>query len=212
VKYFFALIIIVLLFFILDFFLFPNYYNDENNNDNVIDTISVLFTHGSINKSNCNDINKRLGGLLGGHVEVKIDSIIYGFDIKNKDNIHLFPKTSFNSKFSKLSYDEWIDKNKFEKITIIEFPVNCKTKQEITNIYNNYFNMTPYDYAFFGHRCTSSVYDILSKAKYFKKRNTVLCIIFNFYPRLLRFRLLYLAKKEGFKIKKFKGIDCKFWE
>lgn len=181
------------------------------NQSKVNDTIVVHFIHGSVKKDSCSYNVERLGGFLGGHVELEINQNVFGFLFKTK-KIRIVPKEKYNSKVEMLHVDLWKKKSKHDKITSIYIPISLNQKYELLSLLNNYMNETPFDYAFFGHRCTSFIAQLLSKAKVFNKFSEEEAIVAFFYPRSLRRTLEKYAQLNNLTVLKKSGIDCQNWE
>lgn len=180
---------------------------------NQVDSISVVFIHGSKPKEGCVETTRRLGGLWGGHVEICIDSILYGFEYANRERIHIWPRSNaplFNSRFTKMARLDWELKNINEKFTEVFIYVDSIEKKKLIEYYQRQMTEPDYDYAFLGHRCTSSVFLALRSAGIVNGiQMHALVILSNFYPRLLRKRLI---QKFPEQIKVRPGIACKEWD
>lgn len=179
------------------------------------DTIVLHFIHGSIPKKNCEDQRIRVGGLLGGHVEIEVDGLVYGFEFKNKADIHLFPRmhrNNFNSKFTIKKKEDWLKETESDKITSIFIPIERDKKIPLINTLASYQKEIPYDYSFFGMRCTSAAYEIISELGVFPKKSRVRYIVTAFYPRQLRKKLIKWAKNNTLHVRLKEGIKCRTWD
>jgi hypothetical protein len=186
-----------------------NYSTDLNT---LKDTVIIHFIHGSIPMKDCIYPRERLGGLLGGHVEIEINKHVYGFRL-NKLPVHIFVDNAhFNSRFEINTHDAWIKRTEYEKMTSIYLPINNEQKDKIQGILDAYLAKSPYDYAFFGTRCASSTADILSKSGIIAPLSNAENMIAFLSPHPLRHTLLNLAEKKNFLIINKKGVDCRFWE
>ncbi|MCB9260822.1 MAG: hypothetical protein H6607_00385 [Flavobacteriales bacterium] len=181
------------------------------NLNGVSDTAVVHFVHGSIRKENCSYTKKRLGGFLGGHVEIEVDGFVYGF-VQNSLPIHSLPQKKFNSRMEKHNRQDWQVKVSNDKVTSVYLPIQRFQKNKLKQILNSYCNKTPYDYAFWGQRCSSSSAKILSDAGIFPQFSTGNAIIAFFYPRLFRHVMINLGRKHNLRIKVKKGVECYYWE
>ncbi len=173
--------------------------------------VYVHFIHGSVPKKNCFYKKKRLGGYLGGHIEIENQGYVYGF-VYDSLPINIFPKKKFNSKFEKRKKEIWIKKTKYDKITSIKIPINQLQQKKIDSILISYVKKPPFDYAFFGQRCTSATIGVLSKAGVFKNIGEYQAILAFYYPRLLRKTLIKYAAKNKLDVFKKQGVSCHSWE
>ena len=173
--------------------------------------ILVHFIHGSVPQKNCSYKKQRLGGHLGGHIEIESKGFVYGF-LYDTLPINYISKSKFNSKFEKRSVKEWNELVKNDKITTIEIPTSIEESKKLDNLLNIHFSKTPYDYSFFGQRCTSSTAEILSDAGIINKFSNKEAVIAFYYPKLLRRTMLKYADKNKLKVNNKKGIECHDWE
>jgi len=178
---------------------------------NASDSIIIHFIHGSIPYRNCSYTKKRLGGYLGGHIEIEVNNKVYGF-LYNSIPISYVPNTTFNSKFESRSKDKWKIITKDDKVTSVFIPVTKFKKNKLEDLLHTYLTSEPYDYAFFGQRCASSTAEILSDCGIINKFSNIESIIAFFYPRDLRFTMLQFANKNELRVTYKKGIICHKWE
>jgi hypothetical protein len=179
--------------------------------EEVVDSAIIHFIHGSVPNINCSYQKKRLGGYLGGHIEIEISKKVYGFSYDSLP-INYFSKVNFNSKFECREIAEWQTYTLNDKITSIYIPISNQQKEKLQNLLARHFKKEPYDYAFIGQRCASSTAEILSDAKIINNFSNNEAIITFFYPRMLRLTLLNFAKKNNLKVSLKKGINCVKWE
>ena len=78
----------------------------------------------------------------------------------------------------------------------IKIPVTTDQMMQLEALFDEYAEQTPYDYAVFGMRCAAASYDVLSEIGLVKKVSDKQNIIKNFYPKLLRKRMLKWAEKK----------------
>jgi hypothetical protein len=158
---------------------------------------TLHFIHGSVARPDCSDQRIRPGGLWGGHVEIELEDIFYSFNrISKERKIHIFNKKNvadYNAIYVGLEKNAWLEKTKNDKITSIVLPISKQQKQQLQAIYKGFIEKTPYDYAF----------RPISKWK---------AIVFSFYPKLLRRKVLKFAIRNNLKINLKKGIECRDWE
>jgi len=181
------------------------------------DTLHVRFLYGSKPKPEHKREQKRwFGGTLGGHVGIQYDSKRYlSFFFEGRAHIFQHSKRK-NGQYdlqtdSAFNYimDKDVDSVKSLSIYI---PITRIQKEKFLSISDSYIKEAPYDYAFFGVRCGSSTYDVLSHVgilkhfSYFKMWTTI------FYPKKLRWRLIRQAKKNNWVTIKKKGTQKRIWE
>lgn len=177
----------------------------------IVDSIVVHFIHGSIPEPNCEYNKKRLGGFLGGHIEIEVNEKVFGF-LYDSIPINYISQTNYNSKFEVREKNDWMKYSKNDKITSIFLPVTIEQRKELFTLLNQYLNKEPYDYAFLGQRCTSSTAEILSDVGIINRFSNLESIISFFYPRTLRFTMIQFAKKNKLTINFKEGIECHKWE
>ncbi len=198
----------LLIFFLITIFL-KSLHGQENQ------TIIVYFLYGSQPKSEFKSEPTYLGGIYGGHVSIGIDSLVVGFStsLTSKRQVHLFPH-KYNSigQFFAKDVKDFLKDTISQKYSTIAIPLSESQYDTIKLIHNDYLRNSPYDYAFFGMRCASSAYEILSQAGIVKSKTRCCVVISNFYPKLFRHKLLHLAKAKGYKVTKHKGNKRRNWE
>ncbi len=197
---------------IIEYFSFSSYnYQCENCYEEIV----VHFIHGSYPNKNCSDQRKMVGGLLGGHIEIEIDSFVYGFEFRDKNSIHIFSRkaeASYNSKSTMKTIGDWSVETSLDKITSIHVPIDKTKKNELVKKLQLNNSSPPYDYSFFGMRCASATYEDLSNLGIFAKKSRLQYIVNAFYPRQLRKRMVQYAKHNYLKVNLKEGIDCRVWE
>lgn len=178
----------------------------------VTDSIILHFTHGSTVNKGCEFAKPTLGGYLGGHVEVEIDSFFYGHTLIDYP-VHIFADDAQkNGRFEILTMEEWDAETEGDMITSIIIPVNHQQEEKLDSLIAAYKNNAPYDYAFFGQRCTSFSALFLSKAGIINELSEFEAVSAFFYPRPLRFSMLEYAAYNQLTVVKKAGSDCRNWE
>ena len=176
------------------------------------DTVIIHFIHGSIPMENCIYPRKRLGGLLGGHVEIEMEGRVYGFRL-SKLPVHVFvDNNNFNSKYEVNTKEAWLKRTEYEKITSVYLPISEGQKDKLQAILTAYLANSPYDYAFFGTRCATSTAEILAKSGIICPLSNVENSIAFLSPHPLRQTLLALANEKHFLVTRKNGVDCRYWE
>jgi hypothetical protein len=179
---------------------------------NAADTTVIHFIHGSIAQDDCIYPRPRLGGLLGGHVEIELDGKVYGFR-HYKRPVHIFPQdNNRNSTYDIYTKQAWVKRTEYEKMTAVCLPISVEQKRHLQAILDSYLAKTPYDYAFFGKRCASSTSDLLVQSGIICPLSNVEIMVAFLSPHPLRYTLLRLAEEKNYGIERQKGVDCRFWE
>jgi hypothetical protein len=179
------------------------------------DEIRIHFIHGSFPKKGCEDQRIRVGSLLGGHVEIEIDSLVFGFEFEDPNRIPIFPEKDqclYNSKFTKKTKAFWLQETELDKMTSINIPVSETQKETLLNKLQKQHLQAPYDYSFFGIRCASSTYEDLAEIGILPAKTRRQYIFHAFYPRQLRLKMWKWANKNNLEVGLKSGIDCRVWE
>lgn len=177
--------------------------------------IKVHFLYGSKPKEKYKQIeNKWFGGKLGGHVGVSLNSgpIINFIPISN---FHVFSKSEINSAFvamDSIEFYQIFDEKPNNKIMIIQFKINSIQAENFEKITQQYLKKSPYDYSFFGMRCAAATYDILCSSGIVNREDQSKKWFKNFYPRILRSRLLRQKNDLKIEIIHQKGRQERNWE
>jgi len=174
--------------------------------------LKVFFRYGSIPEIGYEYIEyEEVGGLQGGHVSFGIDSLEIGFT--NDKIIHLFARKDcikgvFYWEYLKDFEDQVSDK---KYITFL-IPITEEQYIRLRTILLAYIDNSPYDYAFFGMRCASATFDVLSQIGLLEPKTRAENIISNFYPKLLRRKMFQLARQHGYTVVRVKGRKTRIWE
>lgn len=173
--------------------------------------IKVHFLYGSKPKKKYKKTEKPwFGGIHGGHVSIEAEGYVYGFD--SKGTFHWVSKGRLNSRFLIERVTQWVDDTATLKYTTITIPVSRAQLDSLHKIHQSYLQQTPYDYAFIGMRCAAATYDILGQIGIVEwvpnSKNTFK----NFYPKLLRKKMLKLAAQRGYKVYRQQGRKTRKWE
>lgn len=188
---------LVLIFIVFHFFSFGQ------------DTIKLNFLYGSKPAKEFKASEAKLfGGLKGGHVNIEAGGRV--LDFMPGDN-PLFPKNKKPSGGFHLNPAVTWDTAKTKWINIL-IPVSNNQMQQLKTIFDSYSQHTPYDYAIFGMRCAAASYDVLSEIGIVKKIDNRTNVMKNFYPKLLRKRMLKWAKENDYTILYHDGRSSRKWE
>ena len=158
---------------------------------------------------------KTVGGLKGGHVEVHLDTLIYGFTDRPQAKIpHLFShnKKRNNGLFQKKTTKEWLKANQNSKVTFITIPISKEQLMQLKQNYEDHIQSCPYDFALFGMRCASSVYDMLNNIGTLAPLSRSRTVMKIFHPRAFRKVVIPWALKKGYPVKIQEGIAEKKWD
>ncbi len=91
-------------------------------------------------------------------------------------------------------------------------PLTTEQYEKLRSILINYIENTPYDYAFFGMRCASATYDVMSQIGLFKPLPRFRNVVSNFYPRRFRAKMFRLAQEKHYTVIKHTGRLTRIWE
>ncbi len=178
----------------------------------VVDSIIVHFTHGSTVNEGCKYSKPTPGGYMGGHVEVEIDSFFYGHTVIEFP-IRVFAYDAVkNGRFEILTMEEWQAETEGDMLTSIVIPVDRAQEEKLDSLITAYKNETPYDYAFFGQRCTSFSALFLSKAGVLNDLSELEAVSAFFYPRVFRTTMLEYANRNDLTVISKTGAACRNWE
>lgn len=174
--------------------------------------IRVIFRYGSIPVHGYEEVEyEEVGGLYGGHVSLGIDSLEIGFT--NRKTIHIFNnKDNFNSLFYWEYLKNYEDQLLTKKVVVFLVPLTGEQYNQLRAILMEYIENTPYDYAFFGMRCASATYDVLSQIGLFESLPRIRNIVSNFYPRRFRAKMFRLAQENHYTVVKHTGRLTRIWE
>jgi len=174
--------------------------------------LKVFFRYGSIPEIGYEYVEyAEVGGLQGGHVSLGIDSLEIGFT--NEDIIHVFSRNDHKKGVYYWEYlKDFEDHAADKKYVTFLVPISDEQYHKLRSILMAYIEEPPYDYAFFGMRCASAAYDVLSQIGLFKPKTQTANIISNFYPRLFRRKMTELARKNGYTVIRVKGRKTRIWE
>jgi len=178
-----------------------------------ITVIKVNFLYGS--KPDRHYKNKEIkyfGGLHGGHVSIGIDTTVVGFGRYN--GFHIFShKHNMKGIFKIESINCFMQDTVYCKYTTFQIALKDSQYYKLKTVINNYlYTKTPYDYAFFGMRCASAAYDILSQIGIFEIKSRWGNILSNFYPKLLRKKMFTLSEQNNYIVTKQPGRISRKWE
>ncbi len=182
--------------------------------ENASTSIKVHFIHGSKRRKEFPAEPVRIGGLWGGHIEVRVDSMVYGFQ-HQKTPIHIFPRSkrkNQNSEVTAKPISQWLLETRNDKITTVTIPVTPDQKKQLLTSYQMHFTTPPRDYAVLGFRCTSFAMNELGHCRIIADLNDAQCLLAGAYPAKFRRALLEIAQHNGWAIQIQDGTHRKIWE
>jgi hypothetical protein len=173
------------------------------------DTIKIHFLYGSRPVKNFKGTEpKWFGGIKGGHVNIEAKGKVLDF-LPGKNP--LLPDNKKPSGGFHLNNSLYWDTASCKWITVL-IPVSPEQMDRLQQLFTSYSQETPYDYAVFGMRCAAASYDVLSEIGLVKKLSQKQDVIKNFYPKLLRKRMLKMAQKNSYTIIRHEGRASRKWE
>lgn len=175
-------------------------------------TIKVHFLYGSKPaKGFKNTEYKWFGGIHGGHVYLQETDSLFSFYPASNWHIFAYEK-DLGGVFMMDDLEYWQKDTLSEKYATIIIPVTNEQLELYDSIRRKYLSKAPYDYAFFGMRCASATYDILSQIGILKRHSRFWNIYKFFYPKTLRKRIFKLADRNNWTVKKKQGSPSRKWE
>jgi hypothetical protein len=173
------------------------------------DTIQVHFLYGSVPAKGYKKSEKKFfGGIKGGHVNIEANGRVLDF---LPGNCPILPENKKPTGGFRLNQSLYWDTISTKWITI-KVPVTNYQLKKLDTIFEVFSQETPYDYAVFGMRCAAASYDVLSEIGLMKKLPTTENIVKNFYPKLLRKRMLKWAEKNNYPVIYHEGRKSRKWE
>ncbi|MBL7732091.1 MAG: hypothetical protein JNM88_12995 [Chitinophagaceae bacterium] len=152
--------------------------------------------------------SKHFGGIKGGHVNIELNGKVLDF---LPGNCPIFPENKNPTGGFRLNGSIYWDTASTRWATIV-IPISAEKEKQLETLFNELSQKTPYDYAVFGMRCAAATYDVLSEAGLVKKLSNSNNIIRNFYPKLLRKRMMKWAEKNNYTIISHEGKPSRKWE
>ncbi|HEU4718759.1 MAG TPA: hypothetical protein VFU15_13035 [Bacteroidia bacterium] len=197
------------------FFFFSAFVLSANGNDTSYIYVHIL--HGSKPQRNCpddSDAYYMLGGKLGGHVVIQLDSFDYGFSYTTK-HVHPFARKKksccagvYECDSASCQLEGWSR----DKVTTIKIPVSPAVKKQLRDSMVKWHQHPPFDYAFFGMRCASTAYYLLSIAGVFPKASKAKSMRKAFWPGAFRKKIMHVARKKHYAVTVHPGSRFRRWE
>lgn len=173
------------------------------------------IAHGSRPHPDHRDTQKHwLGGMLGGHVVLELDSFAYGFNF-NSSRVHIFPRRNDSRQagvFEKEPANDLLERWENNKLTSVFIPLNDSDYVHLKNELEELHRNAEFDYAFWGMRCASTAYMLLSYVGVFESAGKFESIRKAFHPRAFRKKLIRAAQQKQLQIKVQKGSTERIWE
>ena len=179
--------------------------------------LKVHFLYGSKPAKEYRKSEKKwFGGIMGGHVGIEADTgKVVSFMHNGK--FHVFErKNNRHSRYQVDSPDKFYSilgspADSVKKATVY-IPVILHQKEKFDSITGSYLEQTPYDYAFFGMRCSAAASEILGQLNILPQYGHARTYRKTFYPKKLRKRLLLLASENNWNVDREKGTARRKWE
>lgn len=173
------------------------------------DTIKVHFLYGSIPAKNFKGAEpKYFGGIKGGHVNIEARGMVLDF---MPGKCPIFPDNKHPSGGFRLNHSVYWDTASSKWMTIL-VPVSSQQMDRLLQLFASNTQQTPYDYAVLGVRCAAASYDVLSEIGLVKQMSRRKNITKNFYPKLMRKRIVKMARKRNYTIIRHEGRSSRKWE
>jgi hypothetical protein len=173
------------------------------------DSIKLLFTYGS--KPILDSEASWFGGLHGGHVSISYNSAYASF--VPAGGVHVFAKKRHKQSAFIIEKDEnFAYDTTNARYLILTIPVSKSQAHKVDSLLQQRLFDVPYDYAFFGMRCASAAYEVLSNAGIYPRYSIRNMSFKYFYPKLLRKQLLKEAHAKGWHYYYRSGRKSRKWE
>jgi len=135
------------------------------------------------------------------------------FSFVYKGRVHIFSrKSNFHSEWINEPINNWVSDTMNSKYCSFIIPLTDEKYHQFRSIQSEYCCNNPYDYAFFGMRCASATYDVLSEIGVLKEMPHFGMVTKVFYPKLLRKRFFRMAHSEGWELVRHEGNPRRKWE
>ncbi len=175
----------------------------------------VRIAHGSKPHPQHRDTEKHwLGGMYGGHVVIELDSFAYGFNFRSR-HVHIFPRKNESRRKGVFEKDDAVAlMNGWQelKVTSVFVPLSDSDYTALKQTMEKLHAQPNFDYAFFGMRCASTAYMLLSKVGVFEPSGKLKSMRKAFHPKALRKRLLRSARKNNYRVVVQQGSQHRIWE
>ncbi|MDI1232823.1 MAG: hypothetical protein PSX81_00920 [bacterium] len=173
------------------------------------DTLQILFSYGS--KPNTKAESKWFGGIHGGHVSISYKGGYASF--VPAGGFHIFSHNkNKKSVFAREEANNFIFDTANSRYLILYIPVDKRQSNKVDSIISQRIVEAPYDYAFFGMRCASAAYEVLSGAGIYPKYSLRKMSIKYFYPKLLRKEIYKEVRAHSWKYFYRAGRKSRKWE
>jgi hypothetical protein len=177
--------------------------------DSLFVTVHVIYGSKPLVKEE----SKWFGGRWGGHIglEVSPGKVVHFFGsgrfrtFEGKADPGVFAISTVEDFYCTFDCDS-------SRRMAVKIPVAATQYAQLDSIVNSYHENPPYAYAFFGMRCTSACYHLLSWADAVPDHKKGKMVRKFFYPRKLRRYLIRKSKKKGWEITYTKGRKTRKWD
>lgn len=176
------------------------------------DTLTIHFLHGSRPARGHRHTESRwFGGIHGGHVYLQSGDRLFSF--YPAGSFHVFArKKQLHGRYVEESLADWRADTPGMKITSVSIVLDSCHHQCLLAVRDHYLAQSPYDYALFGMRCASAAADVLGKAGVLRPRSHLWLVTRYFYPQPLRRKMLRMAGRKAWLVRKQPGRPGRKWE
>jgi hypothetical protein len=173
--------------------------------------VTVHVVYGS--KPKAAGEGKWFGGRWGGHIglEISPDKVVH---FNPGGRVRAFRKNSPPGTYSISSVQDFYCTFGCDTVKTmqVKIPVSIAGARQVDSISTIWYESAPYAYAFFGMRCTSATYHLLSWADIYPDWSEKHMTRRFFYPRRLRRFLQREAKEQGWEIRYSEGSERRKWD
>lgn len=172
------------------------------------DTVKILFVYGS--KPLNHGESRWFGGIHGGHVSVSYNNHFVSFVPNGK--FRVFPRRKAVSAFVEEYEGQFVFDTTDSRYLMVSIPVTAAQRRALDSVCKARLDSAEYEYGFFGMRCASAAYDVLSASGIVRSRGRTSCVIRYFYPKKLRKYMLKMANRNSWPMFFRWGRDTRRWE
>ena len=175
------------------------------------DTLTFYCVYGS--KPKAKGESSWFGGKLGGHIGLGINADTV-FHFNPRGPVYALNRNSPLGVWRKNSAADFLCTFGCDsvKTLIVKIPVDHTKWVKVREKGLEFIKKSPYEYAFFGMRCTAACYHLLSIADVYPELSKRKMTNKFFYPRKLRRKLLEDPRNSGWIISREPGRTTRKWD